>query len=148
MATTVPNDKSTKDAINQWNLEMRQQPWYQEWFASQGLDPNNVKLSKQQREQLEQLAIANGAPKDAFDDMMIDPAGNLNTEHGFASLPTWAKIAIGAGAVAGGFFAAPAVGSALGVGGGTAAPGAAASVAAPAATEAAAIPIAIPISRV
>lgn len=117
---TVPGDKSTKDAINQWNLEMRQQPWYQDWFHAQGLDANHVKLSKQQREQLEQLAIANGAPSDAFDDMMIDPAGNLNTEHGFASLPTWAKVAIGAGAVAGGFFAAPAVGGALGIGGSSA----------------------------
>jgi hypothetical protein len=114
MATlAVPSDKATKDAINQFNLEMRQQPWYQEWFQRQGLDPNKVKLSKPQREELEKLALANGAPPDAFDDMMIDPAGNLNTEHGFASLPTWAKIAIGAGAVAGGYFAAPAIASAI-----------------------------------
>lgn len=118
MGTSVPGDKSTKEAINQWNLEMRQQPWYQDWFHARGLDANHVKLSKGQREELERLAIANGAPKDAFDDMMIDPAGNLNTEHGFASLPTWAKIAIGAGAVAGGFFAAPAIAGAVGGGAG------------------------------
>ena len=120
--TTVPSDKATKDAINQFNLEMRGQQWYQDYFTQRGLDANKVKLSKQQREELEALAIANGAPKDAFDDMMIDPAGNLNTEHGFASLPTWAKIAIGAGAAAGAYFAAPVVGSSLGIGGSSTAP--------------------------
>jgi hypothetical protein len=123
MAATTPTDKSTKEVINQFNLEMRGQPWYQKYFSDRGLDPNHVKLSKPQREEIEQLALQNGAPKDAFDDMMIDPAGNMNTEHGFASLPTWAKIAIGSGAVVGGYFAAPALAGAV-TGGGGAAPGA------------------------
>lgn len=130
-------EHKAKEVINQFNLEMRQQPWYQSYFAERGLDPNHVKLTKPQREEIEQLALANGAPKDAFNDMMIDPAGNLNSEHGFASLPTWAKVAIGAGAVVGGYFAAPALVGAAG-GGGTAGTGAglSASVGAPAATSA------------
>ena len=134
MPNNVPGDQSGKDEINQFNLWMRSQPWYQQWFQRQGLDPNKVKLSKGQREDLERTIIANGAPSNAFQDMMIDPAGNLNTEHGFASLPTWAKVAIGAGAA---YFAAP-YAAALGAGGG--APAAGASGAGMAGTGAYAVP--------
>jgi hypothetical protein len=113
------DDNMGDEEINQFNLHIRQQPWYQDWFRAQGLNPDKVKLSKQQRAQLEQLVIQNaGVNPDAFNDMMIDPAGNLNSEHGFASLPTWAKVAIGAAAAGGGYLAAPYVGSALGMGGG------------------------------
>lgn len=108
--------------INDFNLHMRQQPWYQEWFRQQGLDPNHVQLSQAQRHGLQQLILQKGGvPPDAFNNMKIDPAGNLNTEHGFASQPTWLKGIEIAGAGVGAAFAAPAVLGALGVGG--AAPG-------------------------
>jgi hypothetical protein len=118
----VPGDNSGKEQINQFNLWMRQQPWYQQWFQARGLNPNQVKLSKAQREDLERTILQNGGvQRDAFNDMMIDPAGNLNTEHGFASLPTWAKVAtIGGAAAAGGFGAAALAG---GAGGGVGAGG-------------------------
>lgn len=109
------------DAINSFNLQMRQQPWYQDWFRSQGLDPNRAKLSKQQRQQLEQVVLAHGAPSGLFQDMEIDPAGNLNNEHGFASQPTWLKaLEIGGAVAAGGY------GASAALGGGTAGGGAAA----------------------
>lgn len=96
-------------SIDTFNRELRAQPWYQAWFRQQGLDPNHVHLSQGQRKQLEQLILQqDGVPPDAFNDMMIDPAGNLNTEHGFAAQPTWAKaLEIGGAAAAGGYFAAP-----------------------------------------
>lgn len=102
---------SHASSINAFNLQMRNQPWYQDWFRSQGLDPNRVKLSKSQRAELQQVIIRQGGvPADAFNDMKIDPAGNLNTEHGFASQPTWLKaLEIGGAAAAGGYFLAPAL---------------------------------------
>ncbi len=93
----IPTQKSVghdshAQSIDDYNRSIRSQPWYQQWFAERGLNPNKVHLSDQQRHELEQVVIANtGAPKDAFNDMNIDPAGNLNTEHGFHSQPTWLK---------------------------------------------------------
>lgn len=89
---------SHASSINDFNGQMRAQPWYQDWFRQNGLDPNHVQLSHEQRNALQQLVIQKGGvPPDAFNDMKIDPAGNLNTEHGFASQPTWLKgIEIGA----------------------------------------------------
>lgn len=108
---------------------MRAQPWYQDWFRSQHLDPNHVHLSGDQRQQLQQLILQRGGvPQDSFNDMKIDPAGNLNTEHGFASQPTWLKALeigapiAGADFLSGGALHAP-IQAAL-MGGGGAAPGA------------------------
>src|SRR3990167_7031179 len=116
MANTAPtfSDRSTKDAINAFNVYLRTQPWYMEWFQSKGIDMNRVKLSKDQRKELEQVIIANGAaPPNDFDDMIIDPSGNLNTEHGFASQPTWLKaLEIGGAGAVGGYLAAPLFGGA------------------------------------
>lgn len=98
----------SKEDINAFNLNMKSQPWYQDWMRSQGINPGRVKLSKEQRKQLEQVVLAHGAPVTLFNDMMIDPAGNLNTEHGFASQPTWLKaIEIGGAGAIGGYLAAP-----------------------------------------
>lgn len=127
MGILVPNQNAGKSAINDFNLQIRQQPWYQQWFASQGLNPNHVKLSRPQREQLKQVIIQHGAPPDAFQDMDIDPAGNLNSEHGFHSLPTWAKIVTAAAPVVAAHFVpglGPLVDSALTLGGSTAGVGA------------------------
>jgi len=115
----TPGDHSSKASINDFNRWMREQPWYQQFFAQRGLDPNHVKLSKGQRQQLEQVALRQGGlPPKAFDDMMIDPAGNLNTEHGFASQPTWLKVLeIGAAGTAAAFGGAAALGGLSGSGG-------------------------------
>lgn len=85
---------------NALNVQLRQQPWYQAWFRAKGLNPNQVKLTDAQRKELAQVASANGMP--IPDHTLIDQAGNVNIQHGFAGLPTWAKIAIGAGAAAAG----------------------------------------------
>lgn len=87
----------TDNEINNFNGQMRQQPWYQEWFAQRGLDPNKVKLNDAQREELKRLIEQRAGfvfPKD----MKIDPAGNLNEKGGWAGLPGWAKTAIIGGA--------------------------------------------------
>jgi hypothetical protein len=118
----------TPTQINDLNLHMRQQPWYQTWFQKQGLDPNQVKLSDSQRSALAQEAARNGMPLPPH--MIIDPAGNTNTQHGFAGQPTWLKILEVAAPVAAtaGFGAAgigPMAGM-MGAGGGAGAAGAAA----------------------
>lgn len=93
---------------NAINIRMRQQPWYQQWFQAQRLDPNRVKLSGAQRQALAHVAAQNGMP--LGDGQIIDPAGNVNTHHGFAGQPTWLKaLEIGGAAAAGGYFAAPAL---------------------------------------
>lgn len=121
---------SHASSINAFNLQLRSQPWYQAWFRQQGLDPNRVQLSKSQRQQLESVLAQHGMPLTGG--MNIDPAGNLNTAHGFASQPTWLKtLEIAAPIAVGGYFAAPAIAGALGGGGGVSA-----AVGAPAATEA------------
>lgn len=88
-------DLSSADR-NKINLAMRSQPWYQGWFRAQGLNPNSVKLSDGQRQELAAVAAKNGMPIPAHG--LIDQAGNVNIQHGFAGLPTWAKVAIESGA--------------------------------------------------
>lgn len=106
-------------SINDFNLQLKQQPWYQQFIAQAGFTGRPVQLNKQQRAQLEQLIIQRGGvPPDAFNDMQIDPAGNLNTEHGFASQPTFLKALEIGGAAAAGAVALPgSVGSLIGMGG-------------------------------
>lgn len=88
-----------EDELNQINLEMRQSPWYQDWFSSQGLNPNKVKLNDNQRNDLMNLAMQQGY--ELGDRMKVDEAGNFNQKGGFAGMPTAAKWAIGAAPVAG-----------------------------------------------
>lgn len=119
-------DLSSADR-NAINLKMRQTPWYQGYFRARGLNPNQVKLSDRQRSELAALAAQNGMPLSSGSH--IDSAGNVNISHGFAGLPTWAKIAIvgGAAATGLGFAGVGPLGGILGFGGSTAAPAAAAS---------------------
>lgn len=94
---------------------MRAQPWYQTWFKSQNLDPNHVKLNDKQRAELAQQATVNGMPLPKG--TIIDPAGNVNTHHGFAGQPGWLKaLEIGGAGVAGAMFGGPAIMSLLGHG--------------------------------
>lgn len=136
-AQSVGGD-SHASSINAFNLQLRSQPWYQAWFRQQGLDPNRVQLSKGQRQQLEDVLAQHGMP--LTDGMNLDPAGNLNTPHGFQSQPTWLKtLEIAAPIAVGGYFAAPAIAGALGGSAAPAAASASASVAAPAAAAAPAV---------
>jgi hypothetical protein len=113
--------------INLFNAWMRQQPWYQQWFQQQGLNPNQVKLSGDQRKAL-QGVIAQHGYDIGKGGMTVDPAGNLNDIHGFAGQPGWLKaIEIAGAAVAGGYGAA----ALMGGGGGAVAGGGAAIGAAP-----------------
>lgn len=106
-ANTMPNyaqggratQGTSEDALNQMNLAMRQQPWYQDYFRSRGLNPDHVKLDGRQRQELTQLAAQNGFT--LGDRMKVDAAGNFNQMGGFAGMPTAAKWAIGAAPVAG-----------------------------------------------
>jgi hypothetical protein len=91
--------QTSEAALNQMNLQMRQQPWYQQWFAQQGLDPNHVRLNDRQREQLAALAGQNGFELAAR--MKIDEAGNLNQKGGWAGMSPAMKAAIIAAAAVG-----------------------------------------------
>lgn len=90
-------DTSEED-LNKINTVLRMQPWYQQWFSQRGLNPNKVKLSKGQQQELQNLAARNGY--EIGDRMKFDEAGNVNQKGGFAGMPTWAKIAISAAPVA------------------------------------------------
>jgi hypothetical protein len=115
---------SSKDELNQLNLEMRTSPWYQEWFASQGLNPDKVKLNDQQRSSLMDLAMKQGY--ELGDRMKIDEAGNFNQKGGWAGMHPALKAAIGGGVTAASFGLIPGVpgleslGSIFGGGGGVA----------------------------
>lgn len=109
--------KATQDSsereINEINLLMRQQGWYQEWFRQRGLDPNRVKLNEGQRKSLEATAAQNGFSLGGR--MKVDEAGNINQKGGWAGLhPGWKAAIIGGTAVAGG----AALGAFGGLGGG------------------------------
>lgn len=147
--------KSGDEAINEFNIRMRSQPWFVDWHRQRGLDPSgngNRKLSGREQDELEALVGQHLFPKFGGrvpDGMTVDSGGSLNTKHGWASLPTAAKIAIvagiavatagvglavtgptaGAQVAAGGTAAAsgsaaPAAASVVGMGGATAAKGA------------------------
>lgn len=120
MENHVATQSTGESQINQINLWMRQQPWYIEFFRSKGLNPNQVKLTDQQRNELTMIATRNGVQ--LGDRMKIDSAGNVNQMGGFAGMPTWAKVAIAAApaaATAGfGLAGMGPLGGALGGGGG------------------------------
>lgn len=125
---------------NQLNTQLRMQPWYQQWFLSKGLNPNQVHLNDQQRQELAHVAAQNGMP--VPHGLMIDPAGNINDHHGWAGLPTWGKVAIGSGlALTGlGLAGMGPLGGTLGLGG-SVAPTAPGALAGGALTDVAATPI-------
>lgn len=136
----MSNDKAkatqqmSEEDLNKVNIHLREQPWYQEWFRSRGLNPNQVKLSEQQRSELSNLAARNGF--ELGDRMKFDEAGNMNQKGGFAGMPTWAKVAIAAAPVAGAMLIPGAREATLGNLGGIFGGGATSTVA-PAATTAA-----------
>jgi hypothetical protein len=131
MATSLPTRRTSEGDLNAFNVYLRSQPWYQDWFRTRGLDPNRVKLSRGQQGELERLMRQNGL--DVQGGMHIDAAGNVNQKNRLAR-----NLGIAAGIAAGGYFAAPAL---AGLGGASAAPGAAAATGAGAASTAgAAIP--------
>jgi len=103
------DSRGERDAIN---LKMRASPEWRGAIQSLGLNPDGpLNLNKNQQRSVAQRF---GLPEDDFH---IDPAGNINDFHGWKGLPTAAKIAIGAAAVAGGWAALP--GAALGMGAGS-----------------------------
>lgn len=106
-----PTRQTSEADLNQFNVQLRSQPWYQQFFQERGLDPNNVQLSRRQQGELEALMQANGLPLQSG--MHIDQAGNLNQKNRLGR-----NVAIGAGIATGGYFAAPALAGALGAGGG------------------------------
>jgi hypothetical protein len=69
--------KPTEATIDQVNIWMRSQPWYQNLLKSWGQDPNNVHLSDSQKQQIIQQAQANGVVVDQGN-MEVDPSGNFN----------------------------------------------------------------------
>lgn len=114
MVNQGPTRKTGEDQLNEFNIVLRSQPWYQEWFAQRGLNPNKVKLSRGQQAELENLMARNGMRVQGG--MHIDQAGNLNQKNRLVR-----NTAIAAGIAAGGYFAAPAIASAMGgasIGGG------------------------------
>lgn len=103
------DSRGKRDAIN---LKMRASPEWRGAIQSLGLNPDGpLKLNKDQRRSVAQRF---GLPEKDF---QIDQAGNINDFHGWKGLPTAAKIAIGAAAVAGGWAALP--GTFLGAGAGS-----------------------------
>ena len=77
------DSEASIDGVNQW---MRSQPWYREFLASVGQNPNSVKLNDPQKAQLMQLAQANGVQIDQGN-IEVDPGGKdrkstrLNSSH-------------------------------------------------------------------
>lgn len=106
LATQQMNERD----LNDLNTLMRDQSWYKDWFRSQGLDPNKVKLSESQRNALSLLAEQQGLT--LGDRMKFDEAGNVNQKGGFAGMPGWAKGLIAGGAI-GGSMLIPGVGPAV-----------------------------------
>jgi len=92
MAAT-PSRSSGPDQINQFNAWLKQQPWYQDFFASIGQDMNRVQLSRGQQAQLEAVLKQNGVP--LGEGVHIDNAGNLNEKNRLVK-----NVGIGAGLTA------------------------------------------------
>src|SRR5690349_7199962 len=108
--TTTATQDTSEAELNQINLHLKQQPWYQQFFKERGLNPNKVHLSSDQQQALTQLAAQNGYA--LGDRMKVDAAGNFNQKGGFAGLPAWGKALV-AGAPIAGAMLIPGVGPAV-----------------------------------
>lgn len=109
MADMTP---SQRNALNQ---ELWKQPWYRDWYASKGkvIDGRTpVRLTGAERAELSQVMAAHGMP--LSEGLVLDSSGNVNAHHGWAGLPTWAKVAIIGGAAVATAGAAGAFGGAAG----------------------------------
>jgi len=131
LASSVNPTQATNEAeLNQMNANLKGEQWYQDFFNQQGINPNKVKLSDTQREQLTQIAAMNGIK--LGDRMKFDQAGNMNQKGGWAGMSPLMKTLLGGAAAVGTLgIAAPgafgALGGLLGGGGGSAAAGGAGS---------------------
>lgn len=99
MRTDIQRIVDDRQRRREYNDKLRASDPWRQFMTSQGIDPNGpIRLSDRQRKQLAQQLGLSG-----IQDVDIDPAGNLNTTHGWAGLPTWAKAAIAySGAAVGG----------------------------------------------
>lgn len=121
MPQTAPRDNGrTLDAFND---QLRASSAWQTWMRARfGTDPDGatkraVRLSDRQRKELRQYLAQNGVTLP--DGMEVDPAGNVNQNHGFGKqLKKWGPIAAGAAVTA---FGIPGLMPGLIGGGGTAA---------------------------
>lgn len=118
--------------LDAFNAQLRADPEYRAFLRSMGVNPDApVKLSGAQRSQAEQW-IRQRVP-DLGGKFQIDPAGNINTDHGLSTAwsnpyfryPLIAGAALGTMGAAG-VFGGGAAGASAGAGGGAAAGGAAA----------------------
>jgi hypothetical protein len=130
-------ERTDEDKLNQFNIQMRSQPWFVEWHRQRGLSPSgyqNRKLKGHEQDELERLVAQHYFNGRVPDGMTIDSGGSLNQKGGWAGLPTWAKAVIIAGAAAatagaaGVFGGGAGAASAAGGGGGAAASGSAAAI--------------------
>ncbi len=124
--TSDINKQADERKLNEFNIQMRQQPWFQEFMRARGLDPSglgNRKLSGQEQDALEVLVAKHYFGGRIPEGMTIDSGSSLNQKGGWAGMPTWAKVAIGAGvtaATAGLVPGVPGVAGLFGGGGGVA----------------------------
>lgn len=112
--TNVLRNKADRDRINR---ALRGSRLWRDAITRLGHDPDRpLRLNKDEQRS---LAATLQLPAEDFH---IDPAGNINDYHGWKGLPTWAKVAIGAGVTAASLGLVPGVpglpGVSLGGGGG------------------------------
>lgn len=89
-----PNRQTSEQQLNEFNIWMRSQPWFQQWHQQRGLNPSgngNRKLSRAEQSELENLMRQNGVNLDGG--MHIDSGGSLNQKNRLGR-----NIAIGAAA--------------------------------------------------
>jgi hypothetical protein len=116
----TPTRRTSGTELDQWNQQLRASPVYQDFLRANNLVDRGqgVKLSRGQQGALEDRLREAGIQLPGG--MHIDQGGNLNQKNRLAR-----NTAIGAGIAAGGYFAAPYIGAALGGAGGAGGAGAA-----------------------
>lgn len=125
----LPGGIGNNDQASQVTAYIRQQPWYTEWLAKNGIAPGpdqQVALTKQQRKDLANLAVANGIGlNNKFD--QFDENGQVSEAH-HKLKKTLIAAAIGGAALTG--FGAAGIGPLAGAlsGGASAAAGGAAAI--------------------
>jgi hypothetical protein len=110
MATIT--ERTDERELNEFNITMRSQPWFQEWMRARGLNPTgfgNRKLNGKEQDALEVLVAQHYFDGRIPDGMTIDSGSSLNQKGGWAGMPTWAKVAIGAAVTAASMGAIPGV---------------------------------------
>ena len=118
----MPTPRNEGQSLNQFNDQLRAHPEYQAFLRSIGANPNGaLRLSGAQRSQAERFV------RSKFPDLpgkfQIDPAGNVNTDHGLST--AWSNpyfryplLAAGALGTAGALGAFGGAAGAAGTGGG------------------------------